>query len=66
MDELIDKVNNRLNNWEQTGQKLGGIRRTKVLELWYSDQLGSVLIGNKRFSTDRQIADYIARLEGAA
>lgn len=66
MDELINRIDNQLNNWEQTGQKLGGIRRSKVFELWSSNQLASVLIGTKRFSTDRQIEQYIARLEGAA
>ena len=66
MDELANAINNKLNNWEQTGLKLGGIRRSKVFQLWYSGELGSVLLGAKRFSTDRQIEDYISRLEGAA
>ncbi|BAX96323.1 hypothetical protein MSTE_00988 [Mycobacteroides stephanolepidis] len=61
----MEKVNH-LNNWEQTGQRLGGIRRSKVFELWYSGALGSVLVGAKRFSTDRQIDEYIAKLESAA
>lgn len=55
-----------MNSWEQTSVKLGGISRTLVFQLWKSGQLSSVKIGKLRFSTDRQIEDYISRLEGAA
>ncbi|SUA02966.1 putative excision nuclease [Mycolicibacterium fortuitum] len=56
---------NKNNDHVQTGARLG-IGRTKVFELWYSGELASIKIGRKRFSTDRQIDDYLARLEGAA
>ena len=65
MAELVNKINNSLNSWEPTGRTLG-IRRSKVFELWESGQLGSVRVGSKRFSTDRQIAEYIERLENGA
>lgn len=55
-----------MNDWKATGQKLGGIGRTLVFGLWHSGELGSVKIGHRRFSTDKQISDYIAKLEGAA
>ena len=55
-----------MNDWKATSVRLGGICRTKVFALWASGELGSVTIGARRFSTDRQIADYIARLEQAA
>lgn len=56
----------RMNDWEATGLKLGGISRTLVFQLWRTGALGSVKIGKRRFSTDRQISDYISRLERAA
>lgn len=59
-------VGNIPNNWEGTAQKLGGICRSKVFELWQSGELASVTIGRRRFSTDQQIEAYIARLEAAA
>lgn len=52
-----------MNDWSATGLKLGGIGRSTVFTLWASGDLGSVKIGKRRFSTDRQIADYISRLE---
>lgn len=55
-----------LNDWEMTGGKLGGIGRSTVFQLWKSGELASVNIGTRRFSTDQQIADYIARLEAGA
>lgn len=55
-----------MNNWEATGVKLGGIGRTLILNLWKSGELASVKVGNRRFSTDQQIADFISRLESAA
>lgn len=55
-----------MNDWEAVSLKLGGICRTTVFQLWASGQLASCKIGRRRFSTDRQIADYISRLEGVA
>lgn len=55
-----------VNDWQATSAKLGGISRSTVFGLWASGNLGSVKIGKRRFSTDKQIADYIANLEGAA
>lgn len=55
-----------VNDWKATGVRLGGISRSTVFMLWTSGELGSVKIGKRRFSTDRQIDVYIARLEGAA
>ena len=63
-------MNNRrrrmlVNDWKATGDKLGGISRSTVFGLWASGELGSVKIGKRRFSTDRQIAAYVDRLESA-
>ena len=56
-----------MNDWEATSKKLGGISRTFVFKLWKTGQLGSVTLGSRRFSTDDQIAAYIAKLpKGAA
>lgn len=55
-----------LNDWKATAAKLGGVGRSTVFELWKSQQLKSVCIGRRRFSTDAQIEEYIGRLEGAA
>ncbi|MBP2450513.1 hypothetical protein [Mycolicibacterium lutetiense] len=55
-----------MNDWESTADKLGGISRTMVFQLWASGALASVKIGRRRFSTDAQIGEYISRLEGAA
>lgn len=55
-----------MHDWEATASELGGISRTMVFQLWKSGALASVKIGRRRFSTDKQIADYVARLEGAA
>lgn len=52
-----------MNDWKATAAKLGGISRDLVFKLWRRGELGSVKIGKLRFSTDRQIHDYIARLE---
>ena len=56
---------NRNNDHAQTGIRLG-VGRSKVFELWKSGELASITIGSRRFSTDRQIDDYLARLEAAA
>lgn len=42
------------------------VSRSTVFALWKSGQLGSVKIGKRRFSTDRQITEYVARLEAGA
>lgn len=55
-----------MNDHKAVGLKLGGISRTTVFQLWASGALGSVKIGRRRFSTDKQIEDYVSRLEGAA
>ena len=55
-----------MNDYKATGEKLGGIGRTIVFRLWKTGELGSVKIGGRRFSTDKQISDYISRLESAA
>jgi hypothetical protein len=52
-----------MNDWKRTGEKLGGVGRSKVFELWGSGELGSVTIGSRRFSTDGQIAEFIQQLE---
>ncbi|WP_460358979.1 hypothetical protein [Mycobacterium sp. ZZG] len=55
-----------MNDWEAVGLKLGGISRSLVFRLWRSGELASVKVGKLRFSTDRQIEEYISKLEGAA
>lgn len=55
-----------MNDWEATASALGGISRSLVFALWKSGTLASVRVGRRRFSTDRQIADYIAALENGA
>lgn len=55
-----------MNDWEAVGLKLGGISRSLVFRLWRTGELASVKVGKRRFSTDKQINDYISRLEGAA
>jgi hypothetical protein len=54
-----------LNNWENTGAKLG-VGRSRVFQLWASGELGSVTIGTRRFSSDNQIAEFVRRLEMAS
>lgn len=55
-----------MNDWKNVSDHLGGIGRSTVFALWHSGALASVRIGKRRFSTDRQIAEYIERLEAAA
>lgn len=55
-----------MNDWEATASKLGGISRSLVFQLWRNRELASVKVGKRRFSTDKQIAEYIGKLEGAA
>lgn len=52
-----------MNDWKATGARLGGVSRSTVFALWLSGELGSVKVGKRRFSTDRQIEQYIERLE---
>lgn len=59
-------ADNWLNNWRSTATKLGGISRSTVFELWASGSLGSVTLGSRRFSTDEQIAAFIADLPTSA
>ncbi|RUP35012.1 MAG: hypothetical protein EKK51_00190 [Mycolicibacterium sp.] len=56
---------NKNNNAVQTGAIIG-VSRSRVFQLWKTKQLKSVLVGGKRFSTDRQIDEFLARLEQAA
>lgn len=51
-----------MNDWAAIAEQLR-VKRSTVFQLWGSGQLGSVTIGRRRFSTDRQIADFIRRLE---
>lgn len=53
---------NRNNNHSAVGARLG-VSRTVVFNLWASGELASVTIGRRRFSTDRQIDDFLSRLE---
>lgn len=54
-----------MNTCDATATKLG-VGKSTVRMLWRSGELGSVVVGKKRrFSTDKQIAEYIAKLEAA-
>lgn len=52
-----------MNDWAATAARIGGISRPLVYRLWKSGELPSVRIRKRRFSTDRQIDEYITRLE---
>jgi len=54
-----------VNDWRAVAAKLS-VGRSTVFALWQSKDLASVRIGKRRFSTDKQIAEYISKLEGAA
>ncbi|MFN6548896.1 hypothetical protein ACP6C7_07240 [Mycolicibacterium septicum] len=54
-----------MNDWEAVAARLS-VGRSTVFALWQSGQLASVKIAARRFSTDRQLDEFIARLEGAA
>ncbi|MDO3240029.1 hypothetical protein P5W04_07865 [Mycobacteroides abscessus subsp. abscessus] len=54
-----------MNDWKAVAAKLS-VGRSTVFALWKSGDLASVRIRNRRMSTDRQIAEYISRLESAA
>lgn len=58
-------MGNKNNDCLRVAELLRVSRRT-VFELWKSGELGSVTIGRRRYSTDRQIDAYLARLEQAA
>ena len=58
-------MNNRNNDCRETGAKLG-VGRSKVFELWGTGELKSITIGARRFSTDRQIEEFLAALEAGA
>ncbi|WP_172398855.1 hypothetical protein [Gordonia sp. i37] len=55
-----------MHDWKRVSELLGGISRSTIFNLWASGELGSVTIGSRRFSTDKQIAEYIERLEAGA
>ena len=55
-----------MNDWEATASKIGNVSRSLVFQLWKTGELASVKVGRRRFSTDRQIAEYVARLEAGA
>jgi len=55
-----------VNDWKATADKLGGVGRSTVFELWKTGELKSVTIGRRRFSTNAQIERYVVALEGAA
>lgn len=58
-----DKSASLLHDWIAVSSRLGGVSRSTVFNLWKTGQLASVKVGARRFSTDRQIAEFIARLE---
>lgn len=62
MEQMEVTVNN---DCFATSAKLG-VGRSKVFELWKNGELKSVQIGRRRFSTDRQIAEFLAGLEQLA
>lgn len=53
------------NDCFETANRLG-VGRSTVFKLWKSGELKSVTIGKRRFSTDRQIAEYVHQLEVAS
>ncbi len=55
-----------MHDWKAVSGKLGGLSRTTVFALWQSGEMPSVKIGKRRFSTDKQIRDYIEKLEAGA
>lgn len=55
-----------MNDWQAVSVKLGGVSRAKIFSLWGSGELKSVKIGKRRFSTDRQVTEFIERLEAGA
>ncbi|WP_182871591.1 hypothetical protein [Mycobacteroides abscessus] len=55
-----------MHDWKALAAKLGNVSRTTIFMLWNSGELGSVKVGRRRFSTERQLAEYIAKLEARA
>lgn len=55
-----------MHDWKGVSTRLGGVSRSTVFALWKSGHLASVTIGKRRFSTDRQLDEYIERLEAGA
>ncbi|WP_336672294.1 hypothetical protein [Tsukamurella sp. USMM236] len=55
-----------MHDWKSVSAQLGGVSRSTVFSLWQTGELASVTIRSRRFSTDKQIADYVARLEQGA
>lgn len=56
----------QLNNIEQTGEKLGGLGRTRVFDLIRTGQLASVKIGRRRMVPDSAIEHYVDGLKTSA
>ncbi|WP_199254458.1 hypothetical protein [Mycolicibacterium mengxianglii] len=56
---------NKNNDHREVGARLG-VGRSTVFGLWASGELASVTINRRRFSTDRQIDEYLSRLEAQA
>ncbi|YCU71204.1 hypothetical protein ACRYG0_01145 [Mycobacteroides abscessus] len=52
-----------MNNCSAVQRALGDVSLSTVRRLWRTGELESVTIGRRRFSTDRQLADFIAKLE---
>lgn len=61
LERRIEQVN-ACHGWEGVGQRLH-IGRSIVFRLWKSGELASLMIGGHRVSTDRQIDEYLAKLE---
>ena len=66
MAAMTENVNRQLYGWQEVAHQLGGVGRSTVFKLWATNQLASCKVGRLRFSTAAQIAEYVARLEGAA
>ncbi|MEN4448091.1 helix-turn-helix domain-containing protein [Mycobacterium sp. SM3041] len=51
-----------MNDIQQICERLG-VGRTTVYRLLNTGALGQVRVGRRRFSTDKQLDDYISKLE---
>jgi hypothetical protein len=60
-----DKGVDPMNDWRDLSAELH-VSRSTIFGLWQSGDLASVKIGKRRFSTDRQLADFVERLEAQA
>ncbi|BCI84411.1 hypothetical protein MTY66_60360 [Mycolicibacterium sp. TY66] len=56
---------NKSNGVEEIMERLS-VSRRKVFALWADGSLGWIRIGRRRFSTDRQLDEFLAKLEQAA